>query len=73
MLPYCLKCTKKIESKSTRDMKTKNKKILHLSNCVVLNSKKSRFIKQQEASGLLNALWIMTPLCKIPSVGLLLF
>ena len=26
MLPYCLKCTKKIESKSTRDMKTKNKK-----------------------------------------------
>ena len=36
-------------------------------------SKKSKFIKQQEASGLLSSLGINTPLSKIPLVGSLLF
>ena len=44
-----------------------------LSNSVVCNSKKSKFIKQQEASGLLSSLGIKTPLSKIPLVGPLLF
>ena len=43
-----------------------------LSNCVVCNSKKSKLLKQQEASGLLCSLGIKTPFSKIPLVGLLL-
>ena len=39
--------------------------------CVVV--KKSKFIKQQEASGLLNSLEKKTPLSKIPLEGTLLF
>ena len=44
-----------------------------LSNCVVCDSKKSKFLKQQEASGLLSSLGIKTPSIKIPLVGTLLF
>ena len=44
-----------------------------LSNSVVCNSKKSKFIKQQEASGLLSSLGIKTPLSNIPLLGPLLF
>ena len=44
-----------------------------LSKCEVFDSKKSKFIKKQEASGLLNSLGIKTALTKIPLVGPLLF
>ena len=52
-----------------------------LSNCVVCNSKKSKFIKEQEASRLLSSLAsrllsslrIKTPLNKIPALDPLLF
>ena len=43
------------------------------SNCVVGDSKKSKFIKQQETSGLLRTKGIKTPLHKILLVGLSLF
>ena len=39
--------------------------------CVII--KKSKFIKEQEASGLLRSLGIKTVLSKIPLVGHLLF
>ena len=44
-----------------------------LLKCAICNSKKSRFVKEQEASALLNSLGIKTPLSKIPLVGPLLF
>ena len=44
-----------------------------LSNCVICGSKKSRFIKSQEAKGLLNNLGIKTPLSKVPILGDILF
>ena len=44
-----------------------------LPKCAVCDSKKWKFIKQQEASGLLSSLGIKTPLIKIPLVGSLLF
>ena len=43
------------------------------SSCIVSDRKKSKFIKQQEASGLLSRLGIKTPLSKIPLVGRPLF
>ena len=44
-----------------------------LSKCAVCDSKKSKFITQREANGLLNSLGIKTPLSKIPFVGSPLF
>ena len=35
--------------------------------------KKSKYIKEQKASGLLRRIGIKTPLCVIPLLGLLLF
>ena len=54
-------------------MKTKNGKIMLLSNCAVCNSKNSRFIKEQEASELLSTIGIKTPVSNIYLVGSLSF
>ena len=43
------------------------------SKCELCGSKKPKFIKDQEAGGLLSSLGIETPLSKIPLVGPLLF
>ena len=50
MLSYCLKCRKNTESKKTNVLRTKNGRIMLLSKCEVCDSKKSKFIKGQEAS-----------------------
>ena len=65
MLSYFLMCKKKTESKTPTLVKTKNRKIMLLSNFGACNSKISRFIKRQDASGLLSSLGIKTPLSKI--------
>ena len=44
-----------------------------LSKCKVCDTKKSKFIKEQESGGLLSSLGIKTILSKIPLVGPLLF
>ena len=73
MLLYCLKCRKNRKSKNPKAARTKNGRIMLLSECAVCDSKKSKFIKQQKPSGLLSSLGIKTPLNKIPLFGLLLF
>ena len=65
MLFYCLKCRKNTESKNPKAVTTKNGKILLLSNCTVCNSKKLKFLKEQEAWGLLRNLREV----KIPILG----
>ena len=44
-----------------------------LSKCAICNSKKSKFIKKQEAKGLLSKLGIKTPFSKLPILGDILF
>ena len=44
-----------------------------LSKCVICGCKKSKFIKDQQAKGLLRNLGIRTPLNKIPLLGDILF
>ena len=44
-----------------------------LSKCEVCDSKKSKFVKEQETSRLLSSLGIKVSLSKIPLVGPLLF
>ena len=73
MLSPCLKCRKNTESKNPKVARTKNGRIMLLSKCAMCDSKKSKFIKEQEASGLLISLGIKTPLSKIPLVSPLVF
>ena len=49
MLLYCLKCRKGAESKNSKVARRKNGRIIVLLKCAMCNSKKSKFIKQQEA------------------------
>ena len=44
-----------------------------LSKCAICGNKKSRFIKNQEAKGLLSKLGVGTPLNKVPILGDILF
>ena len=74
MLSYCLKCRKNTESKNAKVVRTKTGRIMLLSKCEVCDSKKLKFIKEREASGLLlSSLRIKTPLNKIPLLDPLIF
>ena len=73
MLWYCLKCRKNTESKNPKSCKGKKGRVILLPKCLVCGNKKSKFVKQKEASGLLSSLGIKTPLNKIPLLGPLLF
>ena len=71
ILSYCLKCKKNTESVNPRVSPTSNGRTMILSKCATFGSKKSKFIKIQEAKGLLSSLGIRTPLTKIPLFPLL--
>ena len=73
MLSYCLKCRKNTKNINLKISVTSNCKTLILSNCAICGSKKSKFIKKQEANGLLSSLGIKTPLSKIPLLGNVFF
>ena len=61
MSSYCLKCSKNTASKNPKMLRTKNGRIMLLSKCAVCNSEKLKFIKEQEACGLLSSLGIKIP------------
>ena len=73
MKSYCLKCRKDTENINLKVSKTSNNRTMVLSKCAICGSKKSRFIKNQEAKGLLSNLGIRTPLIKVPILGDILF
>ena len=73
MKSYCLKFRKDTENINPKVSGTSNGKAMILSKCAICGSKKSRFIKNQEAKGLLNNLGLRTPLTKAPVLGDLLF
>ena len=71
MLTYCVKCRKNAENLNSKIFKTKNNRLIMQSKCPVYRIKKSRFVKEQEAKGLLSNLGIKTPLRKIPLLNVL--
>ena len=73
MKSYCLKCRKNTENINLKVSKTSNNRIMVLSKCAICGSKKSRFIKNQEAKGLLRNLGVRTPLSKVPIFEDILF
>ena len=73
MKSYCLKRRKDTENINPKVSKTSDGRTMILSKCALCGSKKSRFIRNQEAKGLLNNLGIRTPLSKVPLLGGILF
>ena len=73
MLHYCLKSQKRTESIDPKFSASSNGRTMISSKCAIWGSKKSKFIKKQEANGLLSNLGIRTPLTKISLVGDVLF
>ena len=73
MKSYCLKCRKNTKNINPRVSKTSNGRTMLLSKCAICNSKKSKFIKNQDAKGLLRNLGIRTPLSKVSVLGDILF
>ena len=73
MLSYCLKCKKNTESINPKVSKTNNDKTMILSKCAICRCKKSKFIKEQQAKGILSNSGFRTPLSKIPILGDIFF
>ena len=68
---YSVKCRKGTENIDPKMVRTKNNKLVMQSKCSVCGNKKSRFVKEQEAKGLLSNLGIKTSLSKIPLLNVL--
>ena len=71
MLIYCVKCRKDTENIHPKMVRAKNSRLIMESKCSVCGIKKSRFVKEHEAKGLLSNLGIKTPLSKIPLLNVL--
>ena len=71
MKTYCVKYRKDTENIDLKMVKTKIGRLLMQSKCTVCRIKKSRFLKEQEAKGLLSNLGIKTLLSKIPLLNVL--
>ena len=69
MLNYCVKYRKNRKNLRSKIFKTKNNRVIMQSKCAVCGIKKSRFVKEEEAKGLLSSLGLKTPLNKIPLLG----
>ena len=72
MLTYCVKCREKTQNLNSKIFKTKNGRLILQSKYPECRIKKSRFVKDQEARGLLGNLGIKTPLSKIQLLNVLL-
>ena len=71
MNTYCAKCRKDTENIDSKIVRTKDKRLVMQSKCSTCGIKISRFLKEQEAEGLLSNLGIKTPLSKIPLLNVL--
>ena len=71
MKTYCLNCRTNTENIDPKIFKTKNNKLILQSQCSDCKNKKSRFVKRQDAKGLLSNLGIRTPFSKIPLLNVL--
>ena len=73
MTTYCLNSKRNTKNVDTKVLKTENGRLMLLRKCAMCGSKKSRFMKEQEAKRLLSNLGLKTPISKIPLLGDILF
>ena len=66
-----MECRKNTDNLDSEIFKTKNGRLIMQSKCPDSGIKKSRFVKKQEAKGLLSNLRIKTLLSEIPLLNVL--
>ena len=71
MQTYGVSCKRNTGSKNAKVIRTKNGRLRMKSLCFVCGNKNSKFVKEQEAKGILSSLGIRTPLPKIPGLNIL--
>ena len=69
---YCLAYRKYTKYNNLKIVRNRQNRLMIQSNCATCGSKKSRFIKEQQAMGILSNLGIKTPLSKVPLLNILL-
>ena len=68
---YCLACRKFTKNSNPKIVRNRQNRLMIQSNCASCGSKKSRFIKEQQAMGILSNLGIKTLLSKVPLLNIL--
>ena len=68
---YCLVCKKYTKNTNPKIVRNRQNRLMMPSNCEKCGSKKSRFIKEQQAMGILSNLGIKTPLSEVPLLNIL--
>ena len=68
---YCLVCRDYTKNNNPKIVRNRQNRLVIQSNCAICGSKKSRFIKEQQAMGILSNLGIKTPLSKVPLLNIL--
>ena len=67
----CLACRKCTKNNNPKIVRNRQNRLMIQSNGATCGSKKSRFIKEQQAMGILSNLGIKTPLSKVPLLNIL--
>ena len=68
---YCLACRKYTKNNNPKIVRNRQNRLMIQSNCATCDSKKFRFIKEQQAMGILSNLDIKTTLAKVPLLNIL--
>ena len=68
---YCLVCKKYTKNTNPKIVRNRQNGLMIQSNCAICGSKKSRFIKEQKALGILSNLGIKTPLSQVQLLNIL--
>ena len=71
MNTHCVKCEKDTKNIDPKMVRTKNNRSILQSKCTVCGIKKSRFLKEREAKGLLSNLKTKTTLSEIQLLNVL--
>ena len=68
---YCLVCKKYTENNNPKIVRNRQNRLMIQLNCASCGNKKFRFIKEQQAMGILSNLGIKTPLSKVALLDIL--
>ena len=68
---YCLACRKHTKNNNPKIVRNRQNRLMIQSNCATSDNKTFRFIKEQQAMGILSNLGIKTPLSKVPLLNIL--
>ena len=67
---FYLACRKYTKNNNPRIVRNTQNRLMIQSNYATCDSKKSRFIKEQQAMGILSNIGIKTPLSKVPLLNI---